>query len=438
MHAVGQLSPQDWLGHPDTRAVIGALSADGATARFAGGCVRDAVLGQPVRDIDIAIDRPPQETLRLLAEAGIRALPTGFDHGTVTALMPSRGFEITSLRRDVETDGRHAVVAFTDDWEADASRRDLTINALYADLDGAIFDPCDGLADLGARRVRFVGDAERRIEEDALRILRFFRFHGRYGVPPADAAALAACRKLVPRLADLSGERVRAEMFAILEGPDPGAALLLMRGEGVTHWLLPEPVAPGRLRMLAWLEERGVKAPGLMASAGRRLGALIATGRPEDDAVRAGTVAAAWRLSNAERDRLLGLFMPSDVGALAADMSRPAARRVLYRLGAEVYRDRVLLAWAEERDRFGAHGPLPGVRGSAAWDALLRLPETAPPPDFPVSGADVLALGVTPGPGVGVALRCLEAAWAEEDFAADRDILLARLVNLVEKNGIRG
>jgi len=424
---VGQLSPQDWLVHPDTRAVIAALAADGACPRFAGGCVRDALLGRPVHDVDIAVDRPPAEVTRLLTAAGIRAVPTGFSHGTVTAVTPSRPFEITSLRRDVETDGRHAVVAFTDDWLADASRRDLTINALYADPDGAVYDPFDGIADLGARRVRFVGDADSRIAEDALRILRFFRFFGRFGAPPADPAALSAIRRQAPLLDGLSGERVRAEMLGILEGSDPGGVLLLMRGEGLIPHLLPEPIDAGRLRLLAWLETRGIKAAGVGADPLRRLAALIATGEPAADAARAAALADAWRLSNAGRARLLDMLEPVAEGPLTVETPPETARRILWRTGAEAYRDRVLLAWADERARYGAAGPCPGACGTAAWEELLHLPETRPVPEFPLRGADLLERGWPPGPGLGEELRRLETAWAAADFAPDRAALLSRL-----------
>jgi poly(A) polymerase len=426
MQAVGQLSPQEWLSHADTRRVIAALTAEGATARFAGGCVRDALLNLPVADIDIAIDRPPEETLRLLKAAGIRAIPTGIDHGTITAVTPSRHYEITTLRRDVETDGRHAVVAFTDDWAADAMRRDLTINALFADIEGRVFDPVDGMADLGARRVRFVGHAETRIAEDVLRILRFFRFHGRYGAPPADADALAACRRLAPKIADLSGERVRDEMLKILGGHHPAEVIVLMRGEGVTRWVLPESLDIGRLRLLSWLEERGI--PGFAADPLRRLGALIA--HASDDA--AAEVAARWRLSNAEADRLLAMRQPSPEGVPHVAMPVAAARRALDDLGTIAWQDQVLLAWSEYRDLNGTGGPVPGSRGTCAWEVLLHLPETDPLPTFPLTGADVVAQGVAPGPRVGQLLRQLRAEWRAEDFRPDRADLLARLARVVD------
>ncbi len=426
MQAVGQLSPQAWLTHADTRAVIAALTAGGATARFAGGCVRDALLNLPVSDIDIAIDRPPEDTLRLLKATGIRAIPTGIAHGTITAVMPEHHYEITTLRRDVETDGRHAVVAFTDDWKADAMRRDLTINALFADAEGRVFDPVDGMADLAARRVRFVGHAETRIAEDVLRILRFFRFHGRYGAPPADAEALAACRRLAPRIADLSGERIRDEMLKILGGHHPAEVVLLMRGEGVTRWVLPEPLDVGRLRLLSWLEERGI--PGLAADPLRRLGALLSTAPAGAEA----DVAARWRLSNAETQRLAAMLQPSSEGAPHVEMRREAARRALDDLGETAWRDQVLLAWAGYRELNGTGGPLPGSRGTRAWETLLHLPETDPLPAFPLAGADVLVTGVPPGPQVGEILRRLRAAWREEDFRPGRDDLLARLARAAD------
>jgi len=433
MEAVGQLSPQDWLVHPDTKAVMSALMSpyDGkcATARFAGGCVRDAVLQLPVQDVDIAIDCPPQTTLQILKNAGIKAIPTGIDHGTVTAVMPAYSFEITTLRRDVETDGRHAIVAYTQDWIEDASRRDLTINAMYADLDGAIYDPWNGLADLGARRVRFVGKPEDRINEDVLRLLRFFRFYGRFGSPPADIDALLACRKLAHRIPELSGERVRSEMMRIMAGKDPGGLIVLMAGEGVTQYLFPTEINPGRLRVLAWLESRGVIAPGVEVCPLRRLAALLKSGDVDKDQVTIAELSKAWRLSNAETARLHQcMILPEGMSPVTVGMSQAEARKALYVLGAEAYVDQVLLAWAEYRHLYGVMGPVPGAHGTQCWDALLRLPQTNPPPaTFPISGKDVLATGKTPGPQVGHCLRELEDRWIRDDFVTSREALLQQL-----------
>ena len=206
---MGQLPPQPWLDTVDTRAVIDALEKDGTRVRFIGGCVRDAIAHRPVQDIDIATPDPPETVIALLEGAGIRAIPTGLDHGTVTAVSGGASFEVTTLRKDVATDGRHATVEFTDDWLEDAKRRDFTINAMSATPDGDVFDPFDGISDLAHGRVRFIGLARDRIAEDYLRILRFFRFHGSYGRPPVDKDALAACRAHADGLSELSGERIR-------------------------------------------------------------------------------------------------------------------------------------------------------------------------------------------------------------------------------------
>ncbi|MEE8534186.1 MAG: CCA tRNA nucleotidyltransferase, partial [Alphaproteobacteria bacterium] len=225
---------------PATRAVVDALTADSAEVRFVGGCVRDAVAGRKVTDVDIATPDPPETVTRLLEAAGIRVVPTGIAHGTVTAVIRHRHFEITTLRRDVETYGRRAKVAFTDDWTADAARRDFTINALFCDPDGTLYDPFGGIDDLDAGRVRFVGDAVKRIKEDVLRLLRFFRFYAHYGRPPPDAEALAACRAMARALPGLSGERVSAELLRLLAAPDPAAVLALMIEAEVLAFVLPE------------------------------------------------------------------------------------------------------------------------------------------------------------------------------------------------------
>ncbi|MBX6323955.1 MAG: CCA tRNA nucleotidyltransferase, partial [Rhodospirillaceae bacterium] len=245
---------------PATRAVLAAVTADGAEARFVGGCVRDALLSRPVGDVDIATPEPPERVLALLARAGIKAIPTGIDHGTVTAVKDGTPFEITTLRRDVETYGRRAKVAFSDSWREDAARRDFTMNALSCTPDGRVFDYFGGLADLEARRVRFVGDAATRIREDVLRLLRFFRFYAHYGSPPPDGEALAACRELAPLLPTLSAERVRAEVLRLLAAPDPCPALALMRDNGILDRVLPAAAGLDRLRGLVILgatEEAG-------------------------------------------------------------------------------------------------------------------------------------------------------------------------------------
>jgi poly(A) polymerase len=357
--------------------------------------------------------------LALLQAAGLKALPTGIEHGTVTALAHGHHYEVTTLRRDVSTDGRRAVVAFTDDWAADAARRDFTINALFCDPDGTIHDHVGGIADLAERRIRFVGDAEQRIREDVLRLLRFFRFYAHLGRPPPDEAALAAARKLAPLLPRLSGERVRAELLRLLLAPDPAPVLLLMRENGVLAWLLPEPADIDRLAALVTLEGAVPRrlVPG--ADALRRLAAFIPGGA--DVAV---ALAERLRLSNAERDRLAGM---AGGPAVTAELDRPAARRLLHRLGAPLFADLALLAWAGAL----ARGEAGGRGATEPWLALLELAAAWTPMSLPVRGADAVALGLPRGPTIGRLIDAVEAWWIEGDFAADREACLARLKDLV-------
>jgi poly(A) polymerase len=399
-----RMAPQPWMADTATRAVLRALAREGGAARFVGGCVRDALLGRDVKEIDIATPLVPEKVMRRLEAARIKAVPTGLAHGTVTAVVPPRHFEITTLRRDVETFGRHARVAFTDDWAADAARRDFTMNALFLDAEGNVFDPVGGLGDLRAGRVRFVGDASTRIREDVLRLLRFYRFHAHYGRGAADAEARAACRALAPLLPTLSGERVAAEMLKLLAAPDPLPTLRMMAEDGVLAALLPEARRLDRLAALVPLEP----APDAL----RRLGALL-----ESD-VGAAAVAERLRLSNEQRERLAAMAAPSLAVDLAGD--ERAQRRALHRLGADLYRDLVLL-------RAGQQGDATQVRRLLALAAGWR------PREFPLKGRDVTALGVAEGPEVGRLLAAVEAWWEEGDFRADRKAALAELKRRMAK-----
>lgn len=416
----GKLSPQAWMEAPETRAVIAALTAQGAEARFVGGCVRDAVAHRPVTDIDIATKEPPEKVIKLLEAAGIRAIPTGIEHGTVTAVIGDRHFEITTLRIDVATDGRRAKVAFTDDWVADAARRDFTINTLSCTPAGDIFDPFDGLPDLAHGRVRFVGNAAERIKEDGLRLLRFFRFYATYGRPPPDVNALAACRALAPMLDNLSGERVRDELLRILMAPDPAEVVNLMRGERVLERILPEADDSGRLRALAWLETKAVRIDAVAPEPIRRLAALVKTDRAGAEAV-----AQRLRLSNQESERLATLAAPPV--AVTPDLDARARRRALHRLGADTVRDLALLAWASEV-AIAPHGPK-GRNG--AWIELLDEADAWRPLTFPLKGRDALALGLAEGPRVGALLAEVEAWWEDGDFRAGREECLAKLKLLI-------
>ncbi len=404
MTVAARLSPQPWMTAPESRAVFAALDAGGADARFVGGCVRDAWLGRPVKDIDIATHAPPERVMDLLQTAGIRVIPTGIAHGTVTALCGGKPYEITTLRRDVETDGRHARVEFTDDWVEDAARRDLTMNALSCTPDGAMFDPFGGLADLAAGRVRFVGEARRRIEEDVLRLLRFFRFHAHYGRGEPDAEALAACRELAPRLPTLSGERVRGELFRLLTAACAAAVWRLMMGQGIMVHLLPEAMDTDRLDRLVAVE----RDLGITPDPTRRLAAVLDSDRP--GALRA---AEALRLSNHERDRLLALVEPPVV--LMPSDDRKALRQGLYRIGdGELFCD-LLLVVAAIHD-----GPLNLTALRAAMSVAGDLPNLR----LPIAGRDLLDLGIPRGPAIGEMLKRIEGWWIAEDFQPGREVCL--------------
>lgn len=401
-----RLAPQPWMAASATRRLFAALTAKGAAVRFVGGCVRDTLLGRPVKDIDLATDATPEQVMALLKSAGIKAVPTGIAHGTVTAIVDGRPYEITTLRVDVETDGRHATVAYGTDWQADAARRDLTINAMSLAPDGILFDPFGGADDLAAGRIRFVGTARDRIIEDVLRLLRWFRFHAFYGRPPPDAEALDACRTLAPRLAGLSRERVRQETLRLLEAPDPVPSLRLMRETGVLAQLLDGATTLDRIAGLRRIEER----VGLTPDPLLRLAALL----PEVPGIAEST-SKRLRLSKAERDRLAALLAGGPVPTPVLDGQ--ARRAVAYRLGRAIARDRILLAWASEPE-------------GAGWHALYDDIGAWPVPRLPVAGRDARKLGVPAGPRVGELLRAVEAWWIAEDFHPDRAACLARLRSL--------
>lgn len=398
MTPAGRIAPQEWMTATAAATVMSALNGDGGTARFVGGAVRDALIGRAVSDVDLATDLKPDAVTTRLQAAGVTVVPTGLRHGTVTAVTGGRHFEITTLRVDVETDGRHARVAFGADWQGDAERRDFTMNALYLDADGTLYDPAGGRADLDAGRIRFVGDPARRIAEDYLRVLRFFRFQAHFGRVPPDATALDACRSAAPKLATLSAERIRVELLKLLAAPDPTPTVRLMAELGIFAPILPEATKIDRLAGLI-AAERALAEPGDVL---RRLAALLET----DDA---RAVADRLRLSNAEIDRLADALDPAPQPR--PDLAPAAVRAEVYRGGALRFIDRLLLvaALSPEPQRFA--GLLPIVR---AFDK----------PKLPVAGRDLVALGVPRGPPVGKLLRRLEERWIAGDFTEDRDALL--------------
>ncbi len=411
-----RLAPQPWMTAPSTLAVLDALTGAGGDARFVGGCVRDALIGKAVKDVDIATTLVPDEVLRRLETAGIKVVPTGLEHGTVTAVSDHHPIEVTTLRRDVATDGRRATVEFTTDWSEDAARRDLTFNALFCDRDGRLYDFYGGREDLRLGRVRFIGDPVDRIAEDRLRILRYFRFYAYYGEGPVDLHALEAARAAAPEIAKLSGERVCAEMLKLLGADEPASVLTLMDNNAILAHALPGARDLRRLKALVTVEGVTVGSDRL-----RRLAALL----PSDPAV-AEALAARLRLSRADGARLVRLAapdLPDGVARLSPDLGDADRERAFYRLGAADSLDLVLLAWAETLmaqevvSRFETE----------QWRALLRRAQDWEAPVFPLRGADVTALGVAAGPEVGALLREIEAEWVAARFAWDREACLARL-----------
>jgi poly(A) polymerase len=402
---------QPWMRTRSTRAVMRALTRDGAEARFVGGAVRNALLEEKVGDIDIATPLVPEEVMGRLQAAGLGAVPTGIAHGTITAIAAGRPFEVTTLRRDVATDGRRATVAYTTDWAEDASRRDFTMNALYAAEDGRIFDYTGGLADLRARRVRFVGDPRTRIREDYLRILRLFRFHAWYGRGEIDREALAAAIEGKAGLKTLSGERVQKEVLRLLQAQDPTPTLLAMQGAGILAEILPENLQLPRLARLVAIEAANKDT----ADALLRLAALL-----PDEAKMGRALSDALKLSNADRARLVEA-LESD-RRIAAPLAPNEARKLLYRLGKLCFRDQLLLRWADANAK----------PEDPRWIALLRLANSWVKPEFPLNGRDAMAAGIDEGPKVGVVLRALEQEWVEADFQGDRRALLRRLRETVK------
>jgi poly(A) polymerase len=392
MTKLPSLAAEAWLNEPALQRLFATLAAAGGEGRVAGGAVRNALLGEAVTEVDVATTLSPEQVTAACAAAAMKVHPTGIEHGTVTVVVDHRPFEVTTLRHDVETDGRRAKVRFTDDWDADAQRRDFTMNALYCDAHGTVNDFVDGWPDVQRRRVIFVGDPEQRIAEDYLRILRFFRFHARYGHGAPDAAGLAACTRLKAGLDGLSAERIRQEMFKLMSAPGAVETLKLMAEQGILSQLLPYTED--------WRVLQRLGADPLL-----RLAVLAQDPR---------SMPERWRLSNHEAKRLeaLASLLPPSPAL------RPTEQRaILYHMGPEAWRDLVQVAWARSDAAFG----------DAEWKTLLELPERWPIPVLPVSGRDLLAAGMSPGPEIGVILGKLEDWWVASDFQPSRDELLKRL-----------
>jgi tRNA nucleotidyltransferase/poly(A) polymerase len=387
------------------RAVLAALDGEAGATRIVGGAVRDGLLGRPVSDADLATKLTPAEVMERAEAAGLKNVPTGVSHGTVTVISRSRPFQVTTLRRDVETDGRHAVVSFTDDWAEDAARRDFTMNALYCDAAGTVFDPIGGLPDLQAGRVRFIGDAEDRVREDYLRILRFFRFFAWYGSGRPDAEGLKACARLKPGLATLSAERVWAELKRLLGAPDPTRALLWMRTTEVLQKALPESWGIDAVHRLIAAERQEGWLPDPLL----RLESILPPHRARIDAL-----STRLRLAKLEAARLLAW---ADAPEIAPDASEPDLARALYGADKQGVIDRLRHALAREIE--AGH-----VSAAAALRGLLRIAEAWDKPVFPLTGKDLVASGLQPGPEMGERLKALEARWVESGFTLSRKELL--------------
>ena len=379
-----KLVPSAWLDRPGIKRLLKALDAKSGTARFVGGAVRDLLLDEDPGDLDLATTLSPAEVIQRLESAGIKAVPTGIEHGTITAVSSGTVVEVTTLRSDVSTDGRRATVAFTDDWQADAGRRDFTINALYADpFSGELFDYHGGIDDLQSRTVRFIGEPLQRIAEDHLRILRYFRFHARYGHGEPDPAAIAACCARANDLMALSRERIADELLKLLALPDPTPTVRLMLGCKLFLPVVPEIDDATRLaRLVAAEGEAGIPPDPL-----RRLAALL----PADPAA-AEKIAARLKLSNKARKRLSS--------AAEADL-RQGPRPLAYRLGVESALDRLLLASRTQDARELAH-----------WV----------PPRLPITGGALIERGVPQGPDVARTLRRIEEDWDAAGFPAGKPI----------------
>ena len=417
---MSSLAGRDWFEKPALKRIFALLNADGGEVRIVGGAVRNALMDLPVVDVDLATTLTPDVVVARAKAAGIKAVPTGIEHGTVTLVIDGEGFEVTTLRRDVETNGRHAQVAFGTDWQTDAERRDLTINALYADEKGEIIDLIDGLPDIETGTVRFIGDAAMRISEDYLRILRFFRFFAHYGSGRPDADGLRASARAKDKLGTLSAERVWSELKKLLSARDPSRALLWMRQSGVLTEILPETEKWGidAIHGLVATEQ----ALGWAVDPMLRLSAILP---PDRD--RLVALAAHLRLSKAE-----AAYLTYWASAPAADpeLKETALDRLLYRQGVEGVKTRLKLALVAARADVSAGDT--AMQKVARLSTLLARAEKFHRPGFPLSGVDVMAAGVEAGPKVGEVLKSLEEKWIDVNFSLDRAALTARLKDMLE------
>lgn len=415
MSTEASVADESWFKDAALGRIFALLNDEGEEVRVVGGAVRNSLMGEAVTDTDLATTWAPEQVVARAKAAGIRAVPTGIDHGTVTLVIDGRGFEITTLRHDAETDGRRAKVSFGQDWQVDAERRDFTINALYADQTGAVIDLVGGLADIATRTVRFIGDADARIAEDYLRVLRYFRFFAHYGAGRPDAAALKACARARDSLGKLSSERVWKELKTLLKASDPGRALLWMRQSGVLAAVLPEgekwgidSVAPliATETALDWERDPMLR--------------LMAMVPPDVERMRA--LSSRLKMSRAEADRLVKWAQAPVVKPMLAIT---ALDRLLYSFGVEPLTDRIRLSLVAARSR--TESDPAALTDTAGHSRHLTHALKWERPVFPVAGADLIARGIKPGPVMGAQLALLEERWVESNFTLDKAALLDAL-----------
>ncbi len=386
--------------------IMKALNADGAEARFVGGCVRDAILNRPINDIDIATEAKPDVVMDLLYRSRIKAIPTGISHGTITAVVDSQPFEITTLRRDLDTDGRHAKVIFTNDWQADAERRDFTINTLSLSPNGKIFDYVGGKKDILLGQVRFVRNAKTRIKEDVLRILRFYRFFADYGIAPANAEARAACCEMAPLLKRLSGDRVRQEILKLLESRDPVPSIKIMQADGILSHCLTKSANLDRLKRLIAIEKTiSAKVDTYNTDVMLRLTALV-----DNNISEITRVTKLLNLPNCFQRRLNAATGPTP--------DEDKLQEALYRLGSTAVLDRLTLAWSLNNEIDLPLGVLSTINN---WRK----------PKFPLTGQDGLDAGMAPGPELGDTLKTIEDWWVDHNFLPNREHCLKKLRSLI-------
>jgi poly(A) polymerase len=392
-----------WFSWPEVKTLTQTFAKHKVPLRFVGGCVRDALLDITAGDIDAATPLAPEHVIDVLQTENIKAIPTGIEHGTITAVIGKKSFEITTLRKDTACDGRHAAVEYTEHWEEDARRRDFTINAFYLTPEGELFDYHHGRADLEKHQVRFIGKADDRIQEDYLRILRFFRFYARYAKGAPDHEAMIACKKHAPQLAMLSGERISQEMLKLLAAAKPSAALLAMQETELLGRVIPRAEVENVIR-LEIIEQKAEIAP----QAELRLAVLMAHASDKD----IDLLSSRWKLSNALSQHLAQVVSLSQY--IRPDLSLAEQKKSLRRSGAGLYSAAVLVAAAKDKN-------------GEAYLTLFELPKQWTPPEFPLSGADLKSQGMAEGKALGNQLRALEDAWEESDYVLSKAQLLKKL-----------